>query len=286
MEQRFARIIPMNVPPVSPANVGVIAYAAPATRAEASLRDATGIVLTWIGTLLYLGATATAFSGTQLVFAWLLWVVPIVLLAGIARPLEYFSHAAIVLMGVSVWWFLVEGAGPLVERWDRPTRAILPLLNLVALDGLFLCCLLQGMRMQLRRHPWLEQKIGAGTLLAWMILIGFAAINLEALRTVDWLYMGGVSMRDPGIVKQVVMSVLWAITGFATVIIGFRGKVVALRYLGLALLGITLAKILLVDMAEVKAVWRILSFVVVGGLLLAVSYVYHRHLETKESSIA
>jgi uncharacterized membrane protein len=32
------------------------------------------------------------------------------------------------------------------------------------------------------------------------------------------------------------------------------------------------------DMAEVQKVCRILSFVGVGGLLLAVSYVYHRHV--------
>ena len=41
----------------------------------------------------------------------------------------------------------------------------------------------------------------------------------------------------------------------------------------------TLAKILVIDMAEVKAIWRILSFVAVGLLLLCVSFVYHRQTE-------
>jgi uncharacterized membrane protein len=49
-----------------------------------------------------------------------------------------------------------------------------------------------------------------------------------------------------------------------------------LRYAALALLGVTLLKILIIDMADVQAIWRILSFLCVGLLLLAVSYIYHK----------
>jgi uncharacterized membrane protein len=34
-------------------------------------------------------------------------------------------------------------------------------------------------------------------------------------------------------------------------------------------------------MADVRAVWRILSFIAVGGLLLGVSYIYQRHVESE-----
>jgi uncharacterized membrane protein len=73
------------------------------------------------------------------------------------------------------------------------------------------------------------------------------------------------------------------VAGFSAVIVGFRRKIAPLRIAALVLLGITLAKILLIDMAHVKAVWRILSFVAVGGLLLAVSYVYHQQMQAKKA---
>ena len=80
------------------------------------------------------------------------------------------------------------------------------------------------------------------------------------------------------------MSVMWALLGFAAVVIGFRKQLAPIRWGALALLGITLVKILVIDMAEVKAIWRILSFIAVGGLLLAVSFVYHRQMQGREGN--
>ena len=117
----------------------------------------------------------------------------------------------------------------------------------------------------------------------WAVLIGFAWINFEACRSVDWLYVHGSPMHEPAIVKQVVMSVLCAVSGFVTIVIGFRRDLAPLRYAALSLLGVTLLKILVIDMADVKAVWRILSFIAVGGLLLGVSYLYHRQMELRMS---
>ena len=43
------------------------------------------------------------------------------------------------------------------------------------------------------------------------------------------------------------------------------------------------AKILIVDMKDVQAVWRILSFIAVGSLLLGVSYLYHQQSMRRKS---
>jgi uncharacterized membrane protein len=114
-------------------------------------------------------------------------------------------------------------------------------------------------------------------------LVLLSALSFEACRSVDWISAHVIgTIRDPAIVKHVVLSVLWALTGFAAVIVGFRRNIAPLRYAALALLGVTLLKIFVVDMAEVKAVWRILSFIAVGGLLLGVSYLYHRQFERRK----
>ena len=85
-----------------------------------------------------------------------------------------------------------------------------------------------------------------------------------------------------GIVKQVSMSVLWAMIGFAGVVFGFRKDIAPIRWAALVLLGLTLVKILVIDMSEVRAIWRILSFIAAGALLLGVSFVYHRQMRARE----
>jgi uncharacterized membrane protein len=48
------------------------------------------------------------------------------------------------------------------------------------------------------------------------------------------------------------------------------------RIVALLLFGATVLKVFLVDMANVETAYRILSFVVLGLLLIGASYLYHR----------
>jgi uncharacterized membrane protein len=110
-----------------------------------------------------------------------------------------------------------------------------------------------------------------------MAAIAFLWMTLEALRVVDYAMQGTEEwIGTPWIVKNVTISVLWATIGFACILWGFGKKHASVRWTGLVLLGITVVKVLLVDMANVQTVLRILSFVVVGVLLLGVSFLYHR----------
>lgn len=73
----------------------------------------------------------------------------------------------------------------------------------------------------------------------------------------------------------VALSVFWAAYAAAAIAVGFaiRGGL-ALRIGGLALLAITIAKVVLVDLASAGTGLRILSFLAVGVLLLATSVLY------------
>jgi uncharacterized membrane protein len=79
----------------------------------------------------------------------------------------------------------------------------------------------------------------------------------------------------------VALSVLWGVIGLASVVVGFARHVRPLRYAGLGLFGVTLVKILFVDMASVPPVYRILSFIAVGAVLLCTSFVYHKQGDVK-----
>ncbi|MEZ0370018.1 MAG: DUF2339 domain-containing protein [Candidatus Sericytochromatia bacterium] len=78
-------------------------------------------------------------------------------------------------------------------------------------------------------------------------------------------------------------SLGWAIAGCALVLAGFLLHHALLRFQGLALLLLTGAKVFLVDLRELAMGWRILSLLVLGGLLLGIALIYTRR-QSKESS--
>jgi hypothetical protein len=74
--------------------------------------------------------------------------------------------------------------------------------------------------------------------------------------------------------RQTALSIYWGLYAIGTVAVGFAWRSSACRYAGLALLAITLGKVLTVDMAEVRYIYRVLSFLGMGLLLVATSVGY------------
>jgi uncharacterized membrane protein len=76
--------------------------------------------------------------------------------------------------------------------------------------------------------------------------------------------------------QQLALSVLWACYGGAMLVVGLVRHNRLLRWLALALLGLTTIKVFLFDLASLDRVYRIISFIVLGAILLAVSFLYQQ----------
>lgn len=76
--------------------------------------------------------------------------------------------------------------------------------------------------------------------------------------------------------RQLSLSIVWAIYASALIGIGIVKKIRILRVLGIILVGVTTVKVFFFDLSELKTIYRIVSFVILGLLLLAVSYLYNR----------
>ena len=63
--------------------------------------------------------------------------------------------------------------------------------------------------------------------------------------------------------------------------VGFIFSRREVRYLALCILAVTLGKVLLVDLRETAAVYRVLSFIGLGLLLLGGVYIYTRAFRPK-----
>lgn len=76
------------------------------------------------------------------------------------------------------------------------------------------------------------------------------------------------------------ISAVWAVQAFLAIWIGLAKQNRFLRYLGFSLFILTVGKTLLIDMGELEKVYRIVSFVASGLLLVTAGYFYQRYSST------
>jgi len=72
------------------------------------------------------------------------------------------------------------------------------------------------------------------------------------------------------------LSVIWGVYATVMLAVGFWKRARALRLTALGLFGLTALKLVVVDMARIQDVYRIVSFFVLGILMIGASYLYHR----------
>ena len=82
-----------------------------------------------------------------------------------------------------------------------------------------------------------------------------------------------LTVRQQG---QVLVSVLWTVSGLACVVAGLRRDLPGLRHGGFALLLVSAAKVFLYDMATLTSVYRVVSVIALGLMLLAGAFAYER----------
>ncbi len=73
------------------------------------------------------------------------------------------------------------------------------------------------------------------------------------------------------------LSVAWGLYGTALVVVGIQRRYAPLRYLAIALLLLTVAKVFLIDLSELGGVYRIAGFLGLGVFLLLGSWLYQRY---------
>ena len=146
-----------------------------------------------------------------------------------------------------------EGA---VGRWSAGLSMVMALLFVVWLDR---TGFVGGPHQRLNR---------AFELFGIVSLFGFA--NLELYR-----FMNQFLRR----IELTGFSVLWSVFGIGLMLVGVWMRRKVYRVSAIGLLIATVLKVLVFDTAEVSTPYRILSCLVLGAILVAVSFLYHRFSE-------
>ena len=92
----------------------------------------------------------------------------------------------------------------------------------------------------------------------------------------SWRKLEGMTRQEAEFHAQVAASVAWAVYAAALLGSGFLLRRTEFRWTAIVLFGVTLGKVLLYDTARLDAAYRILSFLALGGLLVAASFLYQR----------
>lgn len=88
-----------------------------------------------------------------------------------------------------------------------------------------------------------------------------------------------LTVAGAGLAEQLTLSVTWALYAVGLIAAGIRRRYAPARYLGIALFGLTVAKVLMHDIAGLDRFYRMLTVLGVGVLLLVASYLYQRRSE-------
>ncbi len=109
-----------------------------------------------------------------------------------------------------------------------------------------------------------------------MVLFACAAVAFvyaASLAIVDLIQGDAVEHSQTA---QVALSAFWGIVGLVAIVVGLARDVKELRLGGLVLLGIGVVKVFAYDLAELDQLYRVLSFIAVGLVLLTGAYAYQR----------
>ncbi|MCA1815496.1 MAG: DUF2339 domain-containing protein [Acidobacteria bacterium] len=111
-------------------------------------------------------------------------------------------------------------------------------------------------------------------------LFAVAALSLEASgyfrKQLAARAAAGLEARDLRLARQLSLSLVWAVYGGAMLFFGHARANKTLRLMALALLAATTIKVFFFDLSELEKFYRIVSFIVLGLVLLAVSFLYQQ----------
>ena len=126
-----------------------------------------------------------------------------------------------------------------------------------------------------------ERRVLLPVLAALANVLAIIALSVEAFGYYAVLLkdqgLSPAAARDLRLAQHLSLSVIWTVYGGGLLIAGIWRRSRMLRIMALILLSVTIVKVFLLDMASLDKIYRIISFIVLGAILIGVSYLYQRY---------
>ncbi|HEX6822346.1 MAG TPA: DUF2339 domain-containing protein [Candidatus Sulfotelmatobacter sp.] len=101
--------------------------------------------------------------------------------------------------------------------------------------------------------------------------------QMAGFRSTGYQWRGAyLDYHNLEIARDFTYSALWMAYGAMLMIVGFVRRSAFVRWQALILIAVTIVKVFVYDVSQLDRAYRIVSFIVLGALLLAISFVYQR----------
>lgn len=226
------------------------------------------------------------FAGLALTFVTL--AIPIRLAGSWITIAWAVEGAVLVWSGFNArWWFLRAAGLSLYAIAVLRLVGFLPGADAFLLNARFgtfavvIACFGAAVYLSRRQPDQLEERErnGFAALGVAINVLAVWALTLEADQYFQPLLGGDAdTLRDAELGRQLTISLLWTLYATALVVVGVRRAVAGLRWQGLTLFGLVVGKVFLYDLSFLSGGHRILSSIVLGIVLIAISVLYQRSL--------
>lgn len=184
-------------------------------------------------------------------------------------------------------WLPVAGAGLLTAAFARLAlnpavlgyhpRAATPIFNwyLYAYGVVSVALFAGASLLPLRRKGMFDPRVWLNTL---GTVLAFLLLNIEIA---DYFETPGETLIfqfSGNFARDMAYSIAWALFALVLLIIGIRRRAAAIRYGGLGLLGATLLKLFVHDLAELDQLYRVGAFIAVAVIAILALFLYQRFL--------
>ena len=194
--------------------------------------------------------------------------------------------AAVMWIGLRVRrdWFRAGGAlllGTAAARWmflsalETPSDFTLVLNESFAL-GAWIIALTYALAAWHRWGAGVEQEPHGSSAAALLIAASVLTVVLLSTQNASYWEIRSATMADARFAEQLALSLLWAFYAGVLIAIGIRRGYAPIRHAAIVLIGVTVLKVFMVDLSGLEGIYRVLGLLVVGAVLLAVSFLYQR----------
>jgi uncharacterized membrane protein len=218
-----------------------------------------------------LGATAMAlaFAGPWVTVGWAAEGAAIIAV-GLAMNRLFLRVGGVGLLAVAV-------ARLLAYQFPVTLVSHRPLFNLRVATATFVIAMFYGVAHLYRRrspHDGRERRLAINSAITAAHVLTVLLVTAEI---VSFWELSEQRLAAP-FARQLSISLAWALYALGLIATGFRRASTLLRYLALALFGVTVLKMFSVDLLELAGVYRIVGFTALGLMLLGASFLYQRSI--------
>ncbi|EKU38503.1 MULTISPECIES: DUF2339 domain-containing protein [Acinetobacter] len=184
----------------------------------------------------------------------------------------YKTHKTTLLHQIPVWclslvWLLVVS----VDMHSAQYLYFIPLINLTDFLSIVVFA---GLLFIIYQHTFDQDKSLEWTFKITTILVGLLVFSSVVVRGLHHYWatpLWSAAIWTNGVV-QLSLTLLWVILAFILTTFSSRKMIRQLWFVGAALLGIVVLKLILLDLSQSATLTRVISFIAAGGVMLIIAY--------------